>query len=141
MKLYKEKGINPLTGCLPIIIQLPILIGLYQVFLGIVKPGAVEAAYAFARPTHEISNIAFGFLNIAEPSIALAIVAGIAQFLQLKLTPSAQGKQAQVMAKQLSYTLPLIIIVVSWSLPSGLALYWIATSVFSIGEQLYLRRS
>jgi len=142
MKLYQERGINPLAGCLPLIIQLPILIGLYQVFLGIVKPGAVDAAYAFVRPAHEISNIAFGFLDIAQPSIALAIAAGVAQFLQLKFTPtSTQGKQAQVITQQLTYTLPFIIIAVSWSLPSGLALYWITTSLFSLAEQLYLRRS
>jgi YidC/Oxa1 family membrane protein insertase len=142
MKVYQERGINPLAGCLPLLVQFPILIGLYQVFLGIVKPGAAEAAYAFVRPAHEISHIAFGFLDIAQPSIVLAIGAGMAQFFQLKFTSTTtQGKQSQVMTQQLTYTLPFIIIAVSWNLPSGLALYWITTSLFSLAEQLYLRRS
>jgi YidC/Oxa1 family membrane protein insertase len=142
MALYKEKGVNPLAGCLPLLLQLPILIGVYQVFLNIFKPETLQLLYSFTPHPGTINHFMFGLLDISKSNPALAILAGVAQFFQARITTANQPQSAQTaaMSKQMMYLLPVMIIVISWNLPAGLALYWIATSVWSIGEQLYLQR-
>lgn len=142
MKLYKERGVNPLSGCLPLLIQFPLLIGLYKVFLGVFAAGALDLLYAWVPRPDAIQNISFGFLNVSEPAWVLAILAGVLQFIQarLSLTTQPQTQQTAAMNRQMAYFLPVIIVVIGWNLPAGLSLYWVATTLFSIGEQLYLRR-
>ncbi len=143
MKLYRERGVNPLAGCLPLIIQFPLLIGLYKVFLGVFQPGALDLLYNWVTRPDVINVVSFGFLNLSEPGRILAVVAGALQFLQARssLATQPQSTQTSAMTKQMMYFLPLIIVVIGWSLPAGLTLYWIATTLFSIGEQLYLKRT
>lgn len=142
MKLYKERGVNPLSGCLPLLIQFPILIGLYRVFLRIFNADALGLLYAFIPHPGTLNTLAFGFLDISAPSRALAILAGVAQFAQAKLTGAGQQTgQTGAMNRQMLYLLPLMIVVIGWRLPAGLSLYWVATTLISIGEQLYLRKS
>lgn len=143
MKLYKERGINPLAGCIPLIIQLPILIGVYRVFLNIFKPETLQLLYGFIPHPATVNHVMLGLLDISKSSPVLAVLAGIAQFFQARTSMANQGagsSQAAAMGKQMMYFLPIMIVVVSWNLPAGLAVYWIATSVWSIGEQLYLQR-
>lgn len=141
MQLYKKRGVNPLAGCLPLIIQLPLLIGLYQVFIGIFKPDALSLLYAAVPHPATINHITLGFLDISAPARILAILAGVLQFFQarMSLTAQPQTTQTAAMSKQMAYFLPLLIIVIGWNLPAGLTLYWIVTTLFSIGEQLYLK--
>jgi YidC/Oxa1 family membrane protein insertase len=142
MKLYKERGVSPLSGCLPLLIQFPILIGLYRVFLNLFKPETLSLLYTFVPHPATLNTTAFGFLDISVPSHILAVLAGAAQFAQAKLTGAAQQTgQAAAMNRQMVYLLPLMIVVIGWNLPAGLSLYWVATTLVSIGEQLYLRRS
>ena len=78
------------------------------------------------------------------PSRILAVVAGLLQFiLGRMMSASQQGAPAAAAAmnRQMMYLLPVIIIVIGWSLPAGLSLYWAVTTLFSIGEQLYIRRA
>jgi YidC/Oxa1 family membrane protein insertase len=142
MRLYKERGVSPLSGCLPLLLQLPILIGMYRVFTDIFKPEALAALYRWVDVPAEIIPVVFGFLNMSAPSHVLAVTAAVAQFFQMKLTGgvAAEGRQA-AMNKQMMYMLPVMILVIGWSLPAGLSLYWITTTLFSLGEQLYLRRA
>lgn len=142
MKLYKDRGVSPLSGCLPLLIQFPILIGLYQVFLKLFKPETLTLLYPFIPHPETLNTMAFGFLDISVPSHILAILAGVAQFIQAKMTGAAQQTgQAAAMNRQMMYLLPLMIIVIGWNLPAGLSLYWVSTTLVSIGEQLYLRKS
>lgn len=142
MKLYKEHGVNPLGGCLPLLVQLPILIGVYRVFLNIFKPETLGLLYGFVSHPATINHITLGFLDISTSSHALSIAAGIAQFIQARMATGGQQqtKQSAAMNQQMMYILPLMIVVISWNLPAGLALYWVVTTLFSIAEQLYLRR-
>ena len=142
MKLYKEKGVSPLAGCLPLLLQLPILIGVYQVFLKIFKPETLNLLYAFIPHPGAINHIMLGVLDISKSNPALAILAGVTQFFQARAAMANQPTTPQTKAlnQQMTYLLPVMIIVISWNLPAGLALYWIATSLWSIGEQLYLKR-
>jgi YidC/Oxa1 family membrane protein insertase len=142
MALYKEKGVNPLAGCLPLLLQLPILIGVYRVFLNIFKPEALQQLYSFVPHPGTINHLMLGVLDISKSNAILAIGAGVAQFFQAKIATAnqPQSPQTAAMNKQMIYLLPVMIVVISWNLPAGLALYWVATSLWSIGEQLYLRR-
>jgi YidC/Oxa1 family membrane protein insertase len=142
MDLYKQKNISPLAGCLPLLIQFPILIGLYRVFLNIYKPESLANLYSFIPHPAAISATFLGLIDIGHPNHIFALIAGVTQFFQAKLTSAGQTQtgQAAALNKQMMYMFPVIIVVISWNLPAGLALYWIITTVFSIGEQLYLKR-
>ncbi len=150
MAFYKENGINPLGGCLPLLIQLPILIIMYQVFrtgLTAIRPDLI---YSF---TPHLSTINANFLgiNLLHPDKLwiLPILAGVAQFFQArhmqKLNPVAASGNANdptaMMNKQMIYLLPLMTFFIARSLPAGLALYWIATSVFSLAQQVYVAKT
>ena len=151
MKLYKDHKINPLSGCLPLLIQLPILIALYQAFGAGFKPESLSLLYSFiANPGH-INEISFGFLNITTRSIVLALATGLFQYLQLwqnqRLmqdgntgTQSGSPKDMQAIGKQMLYFFPVMIIIIGWNLPAGLLIYWMTTTLFSIGEQTYIRK-
>ncbi len=145
MELYKKEKINPFGGCLPLLIQFPILIALYQVFWRGLQPGAMRHLYGFTPNPGTIDPTFFGFMNLAEPSLWLAFLAGVLQFFQSKmLTPKTlktekkTGQMAQfsnTMQKQMLYFFPVFTVFILWKLPSAIGLYWIITSLFSIGQQ------
>ena len=143
MRLYKEHKINPLAGCLPLLIQLPILFGMYRVFLDIFKPETLQLLYSFVPNPETINHIAFGLLDISTASPILAVLAGAVQFFQARMIQPAPGGQSPTTAinRQMMYLLPAMIVVIGWRLPAGLPLYWIVTTAVSIGEQLHVRRS
>ncbi|MCC6405029.1 MAG: YidC/Oxa1 family membrane protein insertase [Candidatus Yanofskybacteria bacterium] len=142
MALYREKGVSPLAGCLPLVLQLPVLFGVYRVFLNIFKPETLDLLYRFVPDPGTVNHIMLGVLDISKRSPILAITAGVAQFVQARVSMRQQAgsPQATALNQQMTYLLPVIIIVVSWNLPAGLALYWVVTTLWSLGEQLYLRR-
>ncbi len=152
MKLYKENNINPLSGCLPLLIQLPILIALYQAFGAGFKLENLELLYGFVKNPGSINAVSFGFLDITKNSPVLTIIAGASQFFQLKQNSSLMGqvggvagesggqREIQAMNKQMLYFFPVMIIIIGWNLPAGLLLYWLVTTAFSIGEQAYIKR-
>ncbi len=142
MALYKENKISPLGGCLPLLLQLPILIALYRVFLIGLKPESLQLLYSFVAHPAIIQSQSFGIFDLAHRSIALSLIAGIAQFVYAKLNAAQQAptKEMAALNTQMLYFFPLLIIIISWNQPSGLALYWVVTTLFSIGEQLYVRR-
>jgi len=84
MEFYKEHKINPLSGCLPILVQLPLLIALYRVFLTGLDPESLNNLYSFVGNPGELNPIFIGMLNLSEPSHLLAIMAGAAQYFQAK---------------------------------------------------------
>ena len=144
MKLYKENNINPLAGCLPLLIQLPILIGLYQAFIAGLKPENLNMLYGFVSNPGVVNKISFGFLDITAKMPLLAIFAGAAQFVQAWATKAqnqglSPNKEMAALNSQMLYFFPIMIIVIGWNLPAGLVLYWITTTGFSILEQLYIK--
>jgi len=151
MELYQKENINPMSGCMFLIIQIPILFGLYRALLNMFNPDTLNLIYNFIPRPEMINNIAFGFLKLAEASPALAIATGIIQFLQMKMqasvsTPNQGSKQEGMaagiasMSKQMVYFLPVMIIVIGWRLPAGLLIYWMTSTLFSLGEQLYIKK-
>lgn len=146
MELYKEHKINPFASCLPLLIQLPFLIAIYQVFSVGLGNGDLSLVYSFVTNPGKINTVAFGFFNMAQPAWILAVLAGAAQFWQTKMMlvkrPEVKGKGAEdedmaaIMSKQMTYMMPLMTILIGWSLPAGLVFYWLLLTVFTALQQL-----
>ncbi len=143
--LYKTEKVNPFSGCLYLLIQLPILFALYFVFRnGVDQPTHL---YLFLS-TEGLKNTLLGLVDITKPFIPFAILAGLTQGIQAFLTPKPpvstdngfQGQFAKSMAVQTKYILPLIIIFIATKLAAAVALYWSITNIFSIVQELYFRK-
>lgn len=150
MKLYKEHKVNPLTSCLPILIQLPILIALYLVLRdGLAGQNLAANLYPFVHNPEVIKQMSLGFFDLAKPSIALAVLAGAAQFWQAKMMirkPSppaagAGGKDENMMAmmnKQMLYLMPAMTVIIGMKLQAGLTLYWFFSTALMVAQQMIL---
>ncbi len=145
--LYKQEGVNPFSGCLYLIIQLPILLALYSVFTkGVIQS---EHIYSFIQ-TDGLNTLFLGFIEITERFIPFAILAGVTQGIQAFLMPKPtistdgentfQNQLAKSMSVQTRYVLPIIIIFIASNLSAAVSLYWIVANVFSIGQELYFRK-
>jgi len=141
MDLYKENKINPLGSCLPLLLQLPILIALYQVFSKALN-NHLSGLYSFIAQPGLIDPKFLGLVDLSKPSLAFGIVAGLAQFWQSKMMMPKVGTQQDATAKamqlQTTYVLPIISVVIAIKLPAGLPLYWIVTTLFAVAQQYYI---
>ncbi len=149
LALYRKAGINPAGGCLPLIIQLPILIALYQVFLSGIGPETAHYLYSFVTLPVSLSYVFIG-INLTTPNLWLALLAGAAQFFQMKTmtaapaTPGADEKSAQMMAsmqRNMAFIFPVMTVFITLRLPAALALYWVATTLFALTQQYILKRT
>ena len=143
MELYKEHKINPLSSCLPLLLQLPILIGLFQVFRVALGGHYIAGLYSFIKAPTSISAMFLGLVDLSKPSIIFGVIAGLAQFWQSKMMmPKAAGQDATMKAMQMqtTYVLPVISMIIAIRLPAGLPLYWIVTTLFAVGQQIYIKR-
>ncbi|HUG06607.1 MAG: YidC/Oxa1 family membrane protein insertase [Chloroflexota bacterium] len=167
MKLYSERGVNPLAGCLPLLLQMPLLIALYNALLqlgcGLGPPpdnlcpglsyGMVETfRYPFiANPippdgaldttAHWLPWISRG-LQHPDPVFILPVIAGLVQLIAsvmaLPAKPVQSDDPAARMTQSMAYTFPVITVVIGAQFPAGLTLYWIATTVFQIVQQYFV---
>jgi len=148
MAMYKEHNVNPFSGCLPLLIQLPVLIALYGALNSGLKPESLTALYSFVGYPEVINQTAFGLIDLTQKSAILAILAGILQWFQSKKaasfqSPTSKGEvpsAAFQMSKQMLYFFPIMVIIIAWNLPAGLTIYWVAATAFSIVEQVYINR-
>lgn len=145
MALYKAEKVNPLSSCLPLLIQLPFLIAVFHVFSRGFDAENLNALYPFVMNPGMLNPIGFGFLDLAVPNIILAFITGAAQFWQARMLthtrqPKVEGsKDENMMAsvnKQMMYIMPVITVVISMSLPAGLVLYWLITTVLTALQQI-----
>ncbi|MBI3046206.1 MAG: membrane protein insertase YidC [Candidatus Harrisonbacteria bacterium] len=146
MDLYKKHNVNPFSGFLMLLIQLPVLIAIYRVFLEGFRPEALGQLYSFiAKPT-ELHTSLFGLLDLGKPSILMVSLAAAAQYWQGRLAlPKIGGKkdlsQPEKIAKQMVYLGPVLTIVILVNLPAAIGLYWLITSVFSVVQQIYINKT
>lgn len=146
MDLYKEHGVNPFSSILLIILQLPIMIALYWVVRSGLTPGDLTGLYSFIAQPHAINSMFLGFIDLAKPSTILILLAAVAQYFQARLAiwrdPNNTGapSPAEKMARQMTFIGPLVTIFIFYSLPSAVGLYWLTTSLFSIGQQIIINR-
>ena len=148
LELYKKEKINPFSGLLLALIQLPILIALYRVFWGGINSKNITGLYSFVVNPGHINSLFLYTINLSKPNIIFAIIAGVVQYLQTKmLIPQSNqnvgGKNkdvdfSQVMQKQMLYFFPIFTVIILINLPSALGLYWITSGLFSVIQQYFL---
>lgn len=150
---YKEKGINPFSSFFLILLQLPIILGLYQIFWRSGLPEIQEGIlYAFVKVPEFVDMVFFGLIDISMKSPILAVFVGISTFFQMKLSmpnfkPKGEpGKSfkddlARSMNIQMRYFFPVVAAVISYSLSGAIALYWLTSNLFTIGQELMLKRN
>ncbi len=145
MSVYKENNVNPFASCLPLIVQLPVFIGLFRVLKNGLGAIDVDMLYSFT-PNPGVIDAMFLGVDMASVSIPLAVMAAIAQYFQVKQTlgrrpvkevrnkPGAKDENLQAqMSKMMLYFMPAITLVIgSTSLPGGVMLYWMATTVLTV---------
>ncbi|NLY09122.1 MAG: YidC/Oxa1 family membrane protein insertase [Tissierellia bacterium] len=141
-KLYKEMGYNPMSGCLLLLLQLPIIIALFSVL-------REPQLYAFSDPgMYDSMNKAMLWipnLDLKDPVIfGLPLMAAVATFLQSKITQQGQvvtDAQQQSMTNTMMYMGPVMIFFFAMRYPAGLALYWTVSSFFSVFQQIIINHS
>lgn len=131
MALYREHRLNPLSGFFLLLLQLPILIAIYQIFLREIT-------------TDVFGNLSFlGILDLSERSLTLAVLAAVFQYLQSKLAlPKSSPSQSQF--AQVGRTMvvigPVITFVILLNFPAALGLYWTTSVLFSLGQQVIINK-
>lgn len=149
MELYKSHGVNPGAGCLPQIVQIIILITLYRVFLNFLNGGQIDGTQV---------NMQFLWLDLAKPDpyYVLPVIAGLSQLLyslmlrpglehphqsqkrktkKEKKTQQDEKDMAQEIQSQMMFMMPLMTTLIALRFPSGLALYWVISTIFSFAQQ------
>ncbi len=151
MNLYQKYKINPFSGCLPILIQLPILFALYRVFFTGLDPQRLNGLYSFIEQPTSLSPMFLGIVDLSQRSIILAVLTGILMFIQSKMImpkKTAQPTQgvkiagldiSSLMSQQMLYFMPLITVLIAWNLPAALPLYWIVITLFGIIQQYFTK--
>lgn len=158
MEAYKENKVNPFSSCLPLLIQLPIIYALFKVFLviknidpgtGLLSADQLVNLYAPLKEKFMTMTVNTKFLGImdlaATKNYILAVLAGVFSFWQVKMMQSkkpviasAGSKDesiAAIMNKQTTYILPAVTVLFGISLPAGITLYWVVSTLFTIGQQ------
>ena len=165
MKLYQERGYNPAMGCLPILLQMPLLLAMYQAFIQTPHltgatlapdlipfiPNPLAPDQLLDLTAHWLpwmvscANAAVGQacgLGAPDPLHVLPILAGLTQLVSsVMFQPMAQPKtmdSQQKMMQSMQYYFPLITVFIAWSLPAGLGLYWVTTTLFGIVQQYFV---
>ncbi|MFH0791794.1 MAG: YidC/Oxa1 family membrane protein insertase [bacterium] len=144
MAVYKEAGVSPFSGIMPLLIQMPILIALYSVFSNGLKPETMANLYGFINNPGAINPSFLGIIDLGQPFVFFAIIAGALQFVQswqiTKMTPRKSDgkpvkKQMEMIQKQMQIFLPLFTVIILLKIPSAVALYWVISTVFTIFQQ------
>lgn len=125
MELYQEHNVNPMAGCLPLLIQMPILIALYRSLFGFPYINEAHASFFWVK---SLSN--------TDPYFILPILAGLTTFLQSKMTTSMADPTQRTML----YMMPVFIAWISSTIPAGLALYWVVFNLVGGLQQYFVNK-
>ena len=141
MALYKQEGVNPLAGCLPIFLQIPVFFALYKVLILAIEmrhqPFVLWIKDLSAPDPLHVLNL-FGLLPFTPPSFLaigiLALLLGVTMFLQFRLNPTAMDPMQQ----QVFALMPWVMMFVMAPFAAGLLIYWITSNLLTIAQQKYL---
>lgn len=154
MELYRERGVKPFSGFLVLLLQIPIILGLYWVILRGGFPSIDPSIlYSFIpNPGSENINMIFlGLVSVTSGNIILALLTGASQFFQMQLAlpkdteedkkdTSLKAGMMRSMKTQMRYIFPLFVTFFAYQLTAAIALYWITSNIFHIGQELYVRK-
>jgi len=155
--LYKKYGTNPFSGCLVILLQLPVIFALYYVFY---KGLAIDPdkIYSFIQTPAILHTNFLGLIEMGQKSIVLALFAGLTQFIQgylatpikskVEIVTGVDASTQKTFQEQLSdsmqmnvrYILPIFVGFIAWQISAAVALYWITSNIFTIVQEWYIRR-
>ncbi len=148
MELYNEHKVNPLTPLLALLVQIPIVIVLYRIFMNGFSAEALNLLYpSITLP--ELPNQTFlGLIDLGQSNIWLVGFAALAQYVQGKLSlakkkgkSKEQPSKAEKVGQNMVTFMPILTVVILFNLPAAIGLYWGTTTVFSIFQQLIVNRS
>ncbi len=148
IELYKEQKVNPLSSCLPMILQFPFFIAIFRIFRNGLTTQTMNLLYPFIAAPNQINNSFLGLIDLSKPSVVLAVLAGLAQFWQTKMlsakraaikAPEAKDEDfSAIVNKQMTFIAPAITVFIGLKFPAGLALYWLATTFLTGLQQLWI---
>lgn len=152
MEFYKKNRINPFSSFLTVLIQIPVIFSLYYIFYKSGLPNIdLNLLYSFIKAPESVSMIFLGFIDVSQKSVVLAFLAAITSFWQMHLasvgdkpvtSKSVTNKEdlSQMMVKQMKYTMPVIVFLVSWKISAIVALYWFVSNVVGIIQDVLTRK-
>jgi len=152
MELYSKHKVNPFGSCFISLIQLPIILAVYRVFLMGFSPEILQNnLYSFVNLPQNINPLFLGIVDLNKPNIFLAIISAVLQYISTKLSlPSFSNSQTMsdptqkmvnVFQKQMVFIGPAITFIILLGLPSNLGLYWSVTTLFSITQQWFIKKN
>ncbi len=150
LALYKAKGVNPFSGIFVLFLQLPVIFALYGIFLNSGLPGvSKDILYSFISAPSHIDTMFLGIIEITKKSVILALLAAVSSFFQMKVATGSQkppegnnfaDSLTRTMQTQMKYVFPFIVFFISYTISGVIALYWFTTNIFTIGQEIYVRR-
>jgi len=132
MELYKKEGANPMGGCLPIILQIPVFFAIYRVLLNAIELKGSEWIWFVKDLTHTVSAS-----HLLDPYLILPIFMGITMYVQQKITPNQMQDEMQ---KKMFQFLPVIFTLFFIFFEAGLVLYWTVNNLFTVAQQYYVNK-
>lgn len=169
MELYKEHKLNPLSGFFILLIQMPLMIGFYWVFIRAGLPEInLDLIYSFVPRPENINTNFLGFIELTNKSVLLAILVSLTQFVQMKILmskmngndssnkdevknkkdsktePEKENLMADTMKNvqgQMTYMMPMLMLFIGYSFGAIVAIYLLVGNLFSIGQELYIRKN
>lgn len=136
MALYKEHGVNPVAGCLPMVVQMPVWIALYSALFYLSHNNP-----EFARPFLWISNLGvpeFTPANFPRELPILAVLTGITQWVTTRMAMQPSTDPQQQTMNQVMQFMPLMFIFFSFNVPAGLVLYWVTSNIYQMIQQYFI---
>lgn len=153
MEFYKINKINPFSSILTVLIQIPIIFSLYYIFFRSGLPNIDSSIlYSFIKAPESVSMVFLGLFDVSQKSIVLAFLAAVTSFWQMHLASKSTDKKtdvnrtpskedfSKIMAKQMKYTMPLIVFFISWKISAIVALYWLVSNLVGIAQDVYVRK-
>src|SRR3989344_1579314 len=153
MALFKEKKVNPFASILLIIIQIPVILGLYYVFLVEGRGNGFDPALlcSFIRPPGGASLLFLGFLDLTGKSVILAAVVAVTQYMYARFMPPPAKKESgaapslqedlmRSMHLQMRYVFPIVFGFVAYYISAAVALYFVVSNLFALAQELYVKR-
>ncbi|MDP3795417.1 MAG: YidC/Oxa1 family membrane protein insertase [bacterium] len=149
MALYRQEGVSPVSMLLGnfvlLAVQLPILIAMFRLFHNGVTQELTSALYSFMPQVSHISTHFLGIVDLTRASIPLAVLAGVAQFFQVRIAakkmavPLEKGSFAATFQQQSQYIFPAFTIFIALNLPAALPLYWLVFTLLALADDVWLK--
>lgn len=161
MALYKEHGVNPAAGCLPLIVTIVFFFTLFTVIRNLADKQSFfvdkEILYPFVQATEKINDISAGFFSLGDASPVLGAFTAAATYIQIRMMQGKKKEEekeekadekkgdvpdfATIMQKQMLFIIPAMTLFVGFTFPAGLTLYWFTSTVFTIAQQWFVMKN